>query len=178
MSRCDTRARACKKRLSPLGVAVLIGAGCLTLLPAFTQFASARALKPARGSKSHHSSRVSHQTSSSPQSSQFSSTKRSSKSKKKSRTKKQKGQMAPTPDRIEEIQSALARGGYYTGEPNGKMGSDTQDALKRFQEANGISPTGKIDALTLEKLGLGSDTAGVGAPKQAPPATSQPQPHN
>ena len=173
MSRCDARARACKKRLSPLGVALLFVAGCLTLLPAFTQFASARALKPARGSKSHHSRRVSRQTSSSPQGSQFSSAKKSSKSK-KSRTKKQKGQMVPTPDRIEEIQSALARGGYYKGEPNGKMGADTEDALKRFQEANGISPTGKIDALTLEKLGLGSDTAGVGAPKQTPPSTSQP----
>ncbi len=175
MSRSDARAGARKKRLSPLGVAVLLVAGCLTPLLAFTQFASARALKPARGSRSYHSRHASRQTSSSPQRSQFSSAKKSTKSK-KSRTKKQKGQMAPTPDRIEEIQSTLARGGYYKGEPNGKMGADTQDALKRFQEANGISPTGKIDALTLEKLGLGPDTAGVGAPKQTPPATSQP--HN
>jgi len=84
--------------------------------------------------------------------------------------------MAPMPDRIEEIQSALARGGYYKGDPNGKMDAGTQDALKHFQEGNGINPTGKIDALTLEKLGLGSDTAGVGAPKQTPPPASQP--HN
>jgi hypothetical protein len=176
MSRFDARPRVCKKRLLPLGVAVLLVAGCFILIPAFTQSASARALKPAHGSRSHHSRRVSRQTSSSsPQSSHFSSSKKPTKSK-KSRTKRQKGQMAPTPERIEEIQSALTRGGYYKGEPNGKMDADTQDALKRFQEANGVSSTGKIDALTLEKLGLGSDTAGVGAPKQAPPPASPP--HN
>jgi murein L,D-transpeptidase YcbB/YkuD len=176
MSRSDAKAGACKKRLPPLGVVVLLMAGCLTLLPAFTQSASARALKPARGSRSSHSRRASPQTSSSPQSSHYASSKKFSKSK-KPRTKRQKGQMAPTRDRIEEIQSALARGGYYKGEPNGKMDADTQDALKRFQEANGVSPSGKIDALTLEKLGLGSDTAGLGAPKQTPPSTPS-QPHN
>ena len=32
---------------------------------------------------------------------------------------------APTRDRISEIQSALARGGYYKGDPNGKWDSDT-----------------------------------------------------
>jgi len=90
--------------------------------------------------------------------------------------------MAPTPERVGEIQSALARSGYYKGDPNGKMDAGTQDALKHFQEANGINPTGKIDALTLEKLGLGSDTAGVSAPKQTPPPAQTPaptsQPHN
>jgi hypothetical protein len=52
--------------------------------------------------------------------------------------------------------------------------------LKNFQADNGISPTGKIDALTLEKLGLGPDTAGVGAPKQTPPPPPAPatQPPN
>jgi peptidoglycan hydrolase-like protein with peptidoglycan-binding domain len=78
-------------------------------------------------------------------------------------------QMAPTPDRINDIQSALARGGYYRGDPNGKMDADTVDAVQRFQSANGLDTTGKLDALTLQKLGLGSDIAGVSSPKGITP---------
>lgn len=74
-------------------------------------------------------------------------------------------QIAPTPERVSEIQSALARGGYYKNDPNGKWDSDTTDALQRFQSSNGLDTTGKLDALTLQKLGLGSDIAGVSAPK-------------
>jgi Putative peptidoglycan binding domain len=76
---------------------------------------------------------------------------------------------APTPDRISEIQSALARGGYYKGDPNGKWDSDTVAAMQKFQSANGLDSTGKLDAPTLQKLGLGSDIAGVSAPKPVVP---------
>jgi hypothetical protein len=41
--------------------------------------------------------------------------------------------------------------------------------MKSFQDKSGLTPTGKIDALTLEKLGLGSNTAGKGAPVPASP---------
>lgn len=76
----------------------------------------------------------------------------------------------PSRDRTEEIQTALARGGYYTGEPNGKWDSRMSGALERFQAANGITPTGKLDALSLQKMGLGSSVAGVSAPRAAGPA--------
>jgi peptidoglycan hydrolase-like protein with peptidoglycan-binding domain len=76
---------------------------------------------------------------------------------------------APTPNRISEIQSALARGGYYKGDPNGKWDSDTIAATEKFQSANGLDSTGKLDAPTLQKLGLGSDIAGVSAPKPVVP---------
>lgn len=75
-------------------------------------------------------------------------------------------QKAPTPDRITEIQSALARGGYYQGDPNGKWDSNTVAAMQKFQSSNGLEANGKLDALSLQKLGLGSDIAGVSAPKQ------------
>lgn len=71
----------------------------------------------------------------------------------------------PSRDRTEEIQAALARGGYYSGEPNGKWDSRMSAALERFQTANGITPTGKLDALSLQKMGLGSNIAGVSAPR-------------
>jgi|SRR5579872_1116342 len=71
----------------------------------------------------------------------------------------------PAADRTEEIQSALERGGFYSGNPNGKWDGGTQEALRRFQTANGLPPTGKLDALSLQKLGLGSDVAGLSAPR-------------
>jgi len=71
---------------------------------------------------------------------------------------------APAPERTDQIQSALARGGYYPGNLNGKWDARTQEALRRFQAANGLPATGKLDALSLQKLGLGSDVAGLSAP--------------
>jgi hypothetical protein len=46
--------------------------------------------------------------------------------------------------------------------------------MKKYQDKNGLNPTGKIDALTLQKLGLGSETAGKGAPVAG--AMSSPNP--
>lgn len=97
--------------------------------------------------------------------------KRKAGSKKVSRkSRRQPGQKAPTTDRISEIQSALAKNGAYSGEPNGKWDEETVGAMKKFQAASGLNPSGKLDALTLQKLGLGSQTAGVAAPM--PPVSS------
>ena len=91
--------------------------------------------------------------------------------KKKRRVKRVPVQKAPTADRIAEIQSALARAGYYQGDPNGKWDGDTIGAMQKFQSSNGLDATGKLDALSLQKLGLGSSIAGVSAPKPVmPPA--------
>ena len=83
-------------------------------------------------------------------------------------------QKTPTPDRIREIQSALQREGAYQGAPTGKWDDSTVEAMKKYQDKNGLNPTGKIDALTLHKLGLGSDTAGKGAPVPAASSTNPP----
>jgi hypothetical protein len=85
------------------------------------------------------------------------------KTKKKS-VSREPSQKAPTPERITEIQSALARGGYYDGDPNGKWDANTVAAVEKFQSGHGIESSGKLDAPTLQKLGLGSDIAGVSAP--------------
>jgi peptidoglycan hydrolase-like protein with peptidoglycan-binding domain len=90
--------------------------------------------------------------------------KRKSASSKKRSKPTARGQKAPTPDRIRDIQSALKREGALDGEPTGKWDGATVDAMKKYQGDHGLNPTGKIDALTLEKLGLGSETAGKGAP--------------
>ena len=89
------------------------------------------------------------------------------------RSRRQPGQKAPTTDRINEIQTALAKDGSFAGEPNGKWGDGTVSAMRKFQASHGLNPTGKLDALTLQKLGLGSQTAGVAAPIAPPGATSR-----
>jgi Putative peptidoglycan binding domain len=94
-------------------------------------------------------------------------------SKKTSRKKKDKGQTAPTSDRITEIQQALAKDGSYSAAPSGKWDDTTVGAMKKFQTTHALNPSGKLDALTLEKLGLGSTTAGVAEPAAPPNSTSR-----
>jgi peptidoglycan hydrolase-like protein with peptidoglycan-binding domain len=84
--------------------------------------------------------------------------------------RRERGQKAPTPDRISEIQKALAKDGSFTGTPNGKWDASTIEATRKFQESHGLNPTGKLDAKTLQQLGLGSSTAGVAPP--TPPVSS------
>ena len=84
--------------------------------------------------------------------------------------RRERGQKAPTPDRISEIQQALAKDGSFAGKPNGKWDTSTMEATRKFQEAHGLNPTGKLDAKTLQQLGLGSQTAGVAPPM--PPVSS------
>ena len=91
-----------------------------------------------------------------------------SKSSSRRKARKVRGQDAPTPERINEIQEALASKGAFSGTPTGKWDDSTVDAMKKFQSSHGLEPTGKLDALTLQKLGLGSQTAGLAAPV-APP---------
>jgi len=82
----------------------------------------------------------------------------------------EKGQKVPGADRITEIQQALAKDGSFSGAPNGKWDDTTTAAMRKFQDAHGLNPSGKLDAKTLQKLGLGSQTAGVAAP--LPPTSS------
>src|SRR5579859_6540503 len=63
--------------------------------------------------------------------------------------RRERGQKAPTPDRITEIQQALAKDGSFTGTPSGKWNDSTVEAMKKFQAGHGLNPSGKLDALTL-----------------------------
>jgi len=89
----------------------------------------------------------------------------------RSRRRHPRGQSAPTPDRIREIQSALARGGFYKSQPTGKWDSASIEAMIRFQTSQGLQPTGKLDARSLQALGLGSDVVGQASPRD--PSSSQ-----
>lgn len=99
-----------------------------------------------------------------------SSTKAGARSHHAKRSRRVRGQKAPEPVRISEIQAALAKDGSFAGTPNGKWDASTVAAMKKYQEAHGLSPTGKLDAKTLQSLGLGSQTAGAAPPM--PPVSS------
>jgi peptidoglycan hydrolase-like protein with peptidoglycan-binding domain len=81
---------------------------------------------------------------------------------------KRKLPAAPTPERYQEIQQALAARGYYKGPVNGTWNSDSVDALKRFQADQNLPPDGKLTSLSLIAMGLGPKRSGP----SAPPATS------
>jgi len=52
------------------------------------------------------------------------------------------------------VQSELAKLGYYTGVIDGALGDQTEAALARYQEDNGLSVTGIVDGATLQSLGI------------------------
>jgi len=140
-----------------------VAAGTLSVPAVAAQGTASQAKKPLHKSSSGTNS--THSTSSTKGKSTGSS---SSKSSSRKKTKKVKGQAAPTPERISEIQDALAKRGEFAGTPNGKWDDSTVDAMKKFQSSHGLTPSGKLDALTLQKLGLGSETAGLAAPTPPP----------
>jgi hypothetical protein len=79
-------------------------------------------------------------------------------------------QTQPSVDRYKEIQQALSDKGYFTGPVNGAWGSDSVDALKRFQRDQNIGDDGKLGSLSLMALGLGPkrDTGRGAVPEKQP----------
>ena len=47
-----------------------------------------------------------------------------------------------------QVQAALKEAGFDVGAVDGKLGSRTRAALKKFQKANGLTPNGRIDKVT------------------------------
>ena len=100
--------------------------------------------------------------------------KKTSKSGKKAlpRTTWRNRQSAPTAERYKQIQDALAAKGFLSPEDaTGEWGQSSADALKKFQAAQNIQSTGKIDSLSLIALGLGPkhDNAPPAKPPETPP---------
>jgi len=86
-----------------------------------------------------------------------------------------RGQAAPSPQRLREIQQALARSGHYDRQPSGQFDAATVAALQRFQRDHGLEPTGKLNALTLKKLGqFGLPAHTRASAAQTPPTALNP----
>ncbi len=79
--------------------------------------------------------------------------------------KKIKGQRAIDSDRAKEIQTALIREKYLTGEPTGQWDSATEAAMQRYQADHGWQTKLTPDSRALIKLGLGPNhTSGAISP--------------
>jgi hypothetical protein len=63
-------------------------------------------------------------------------------------------QQSQTDSRVGDVQSALARTGYYDGPIDGRLGETTRKALRRYQRDRGLKVTGSIDQGVIEALRL------------------------
>jgi len=94
-------------------------------------------------------------------SSQHSSARRSAKHRPPSKAalvaaaRRRRSMMRPESERIGEIQQALVKSGYLSGEPTGRWDDQTREAMRRYQADNGFPVTGLPEAKSLMKLGLG-----------------------
>ena len=90
---------------------------------------------------------------------------------------KSHGQHGIDSDRTRQIQEALIRQNYLSGDADGNWDSRTQDAMRRYQEDHGWQSKVLPDSRALIKLGLGPDHSGVLNPETAavsPYATGTP----
>jgi len=69
--------------------------------------------------------------------------------------RRRRARLRPEPERIEQIQQALAQAGYFNGQPNGLWNDQTREAMRHYQTDHGFPATGLPEAKSLMKLGLG-----------------------
>jgi peptidoglycan hydrolase-like protein with peptidoglycan-binding domain len=89
------------------------------------------------------------------------------------------GQQAIAPERVTEIQQALAREHYLTKDPDGQWDSTTEAAMQKYQSDQGWQTKLMPDSRALKKLGLGPDystaiNAKTGAFADPPPVNTIP----
>jgi hypothetical protein len=101
------------------------------------------------------------------------------KSRKGKRAKKaswRRGQQKMDSARARQVQEALIREHYLTGEPNGVWDQRSQNAMVRYQAANGWQTKVVPDSRALIKLGLGPSNDHLLNPESAMTSPLQPSP--
>jgi peptidoglycan hydrolase-like protein with peptidoglycan-binding domain len=58
------------------------------------------------------------------------------------------------PERVRRLQEGLTAAGFDAGPVDGVMGERTRAALREFQRARGLDPTGEPNQATLTELGV------------------------
>lgn len=59
-----------------------------------------------------------------------------------------------TREQIKQAQDMLKQRALYGGEATGKLDAATREALKKYQEAEGLKVTGTLNKATLEKMSI------------------------
>ena len=57
-------------------------------------------------------------------------------------------------DQIKQAQALLKQRGHYAGDQTGKLDDPTREALRKYQQAEGLKVTGTLNAATLEKMSI------------------------
>ena len=98
----------------------------------------------------------------------------------KRRSHRVRGQQAIEPERVTQIQQALIREHYLSGEANGKWDATTIAAMQKYQADHGWQTKLMPDSRALKNLGLGPDYSGAinanGSNFAAPPPPSSTPP--
>ena len=81
------------------------------------------------------------------------------------------GVLAAPDAQVEAVQRRLTELGYEPGPADGLMGPRTRDAIRALQRDRGLPRSGRIDAATMEALGLALE-APVSAAQSATPAAA------
>lgn len=58
------------------------------------------------------------------------------------------------PSTVRQVQQALNQKGYDPGNVDGRWGEETSSAVRNFQQAQGLEPTGELNMRTLSALGI------------------------
>jgi peptidoglycan hydrolase-like protein with peptidoglycan-binding domain len=77
-------------------------------------------------------------------------------------------------EQVRAVQQALKEKGQDPGPVDGVLGPRTQAALKAFQQAEGLTPSGRPDSETMAKLGVSE--SGAASPSASPPASPSTSP--
>jgi peptidoglycan hydrolase-like protein with peptidoglycan-binding domain len=76
---------------------------------------------------------------------------------------------------VREIQTALKKQGFETGKADGKWGSETEAAVKKFQQKKNLQGNGQLDEQTLSALGVNvspTESTGSSANESNSPSSS------
>jgi peptidoglycan hydrolase-like protein with peptidoglycan-binding domain len=96
--------------------------------------------------------------------------------KRKPTSRRVRGQQAIEPERVTQIQQALIREHYLSGDADGKWDGDTVAAMQKYQADHGWQTKVMPDSRALKNLGLGPDYSGAinaqGSSFTAPPSPS------
>lgn len=84
------------------------------------------------------------------------------------------GQRSIDDSRATEIQTALIRSGYLSGEASGHWDAQTEAAMQKFQADNGWQTKLIPDSRAIIKLGLGPSQDSQAAPPSSPSAYNAP----
>jgi peptidoglycan hydrolase-like protein with peptidoglycan-binding domain len=120
---------------------------------------------PAFAARSHHATSATHKSASHAKG-------------KAAKSHKMHGQQAIDSERVTQIQEALIREHYLSGDADGQWDSTTQAAMQKFQSDQGWQTKLMPDSRALVKLGLGPDYSSainakdVASAPPPPPASS------